>query len=175
MTELLTLQEAQKKFPKKHFRERCHAIELLDRDKSIDYVSDLLNIRQEAVYQWAKRWHTMGIVGLMILPSRGLKAPLSDLLAESTTNSIDLIKKKIAANPQKLEEVADELSVAFKFSISYGQLKRFIKEKLHYSWRRLRKWLKPKQDPIEYSHLFQLLQKLRESEESGFLDLFYGD
>ena len=100
MTELLTLQEAQKNSPKKHFRERCHAIELLDRDKSIDYVSDLLNIRQEAVYQWQKRWHTMGIVGLMILPSRGLKAPLSDLLAESTTDSIDLIKKKIAANPK---------------------------------------------------------------------------
>ena len=54
-------------------------------------------------------------------------------------------------------------------------MKRFIKEKLHYSWRRLRKWLKPKQDPIEYSHLFQLLQKLKELEESGFLDLFYGD
>ena len=88
-TELLTLQEAQKNSPKNHFRKRCHAIELLDRDKSVDYISDLLNIRQEAVYQWAKRWHTMGIVGLMILPGRGLKAPLSDLLAESTTDLID--------------------------------------------------------------------------------------
>ena len=67
------------------------------------------------------------------------------------------------------------MSVEFKFSVSYGQLKRFIKEKLHYSWRRLRKWLKPKQDPIEYARLFQLLQKLKELEESGFLDLFYGD
>ena len=78
-TELLTLQEAQKNSPKKHFRDRCHAIELLDRDKSVDYVSDLLNIRQEAVYQWAKRWHTKGIVGLMILPGRGLKARLGTM------------------------------------------------------------------------------------------------
>ena len=54
-------------------------------------------------------------------------------------------------------------------------MKRFIKEKLHYSWRRLRKWLKPKQDPIEYARLFQLLQELKKLEESGFLDLFYGD
>ena len=52
----------------------------------------LLNIRQEAIYQWIKRWHTMGIVGLMILSGRGLKAPLSDLLAESMTDSMDLLK-----------------------------------------------------------------------------------
>jgi len=71
--------------------------------------------------------------------------------------------------------VANELSVALKLSISYGQLKRFIKEKLHYSWRRLRKWLKPKQDPAEYERLYALLQQLKKLEESGFLELFYGD
>jgi transposase len=59
--------------------------------------------------------------------------------------------------------------------ISYGQLKRFIKKKLHYSWRRLRKWLKPNQDPAEYERLYNDLQKLKELEESGYLDLFYGD
>ena len=59
--------------------------------------------------------------------------------------------------------------------LSYGQLKRFIKEKLKYSWRRLRKWLKPKQDPAEYARLYELLQELKKLEESGFLDLFYGD
>lgn len=65
--------------------------------------------------------------------------------------------------------------MALKKEISYHQLKRFIKEKLHYSWRRLRKWLKPKQDPVEYQRLYELLQKLKELEESGYLDLFYGD
>jgi transposase len=60
-------------------------------------------------------------------------------------------------------------------TISYHQLRRFIKEKLRYSWRRLRKWLKPKQDPVEYQRLFELLQKLKKLEESGYLDLFYGD
>jgi len=91
--EIITLREAQKNSPLNHFRRRCQAIELLDRDKSVAYVSDLLKVRQEAVYQWIKRWHTMGIIGLMILPGRGLKARLSDLLAEPTSDSIDLIKK----------------------------------------------------------------------------------
>lgn len=60
-------------------------------------------------------------------------------------------------------------------SITYGQLKRFIKEKLHYTWRRLRKWLKPNQDPMEYQRLYEGLQQLEKLEESGYADLFYGD
>ena len=71
--------------------------------------------------------------------------------------------------------MAAELSIELQLSISYGQLKRFIKEKLHYSWRRLRKWLKPKQYPAEYERLYALLQELKKLEAAGFLDLFYGD
>jgi transposase len=93
----------------------------------------------------------------------------------TTSRNGRINKKKIALNPQKLEEVALELSTDLKMDISYGQLKRFIKEKLHYSWRRLRKWLKPNQDPAEYERLYNDLQKLKELEESGYLDLFYGD
>jgi transposase len=35
--------------------------------------------------------------------------------------------------------------------------------------------LKPKQDPVEYERLYKVLQELKKLEESGFLDLFYGD
>lgn len=88
--ELMTIQEAQKNSPKFHFRRRCQAIELWDRKKSVAYISDLLQVRQEAVYKWINRWNTMGIVGLMILPGRGLKAAL----LKPTGESIELIKKK---------------------------------------------------------------------------------
>ena len=71
--------------------------------------------------------------------------------------------------------MAIEVGHELKKAISYHQLKRFVKEKLHYSWRRLRKWLKPKQDPVEYQRLYELLQKLKNLEETGYLDLFYDD
>jgi transposase len=177
-SELVTLQEAQKNSPKAHFRMRCSAIELSNRGKSVPFIADLFVTRTDTIYTWMNRWDTMGIVGLMILPGRGLKAKLDDLLTEKTTESaetLELIKKKVAANPQKLEEVALELSTELTLEITYGQLKRFIKEKLHYSWRRLRKWLKPNQDPIEYQRLYNELQELKKLEESGYLDLFYGD
>jgi hypothetical protein len=69
--------------------------------------------------------------------------------------------------------MAIEVGLELKTPTSYLQLMRFIKEKLHYSWRRLRKWLKPKQDPVEYERFFALLQKLKNLEKLGYLDLFY--
>jgi transposase len=170
-SELVTLQEAQKNSPKAHFRTRCHAIELSDRGKSVPYIADLLKTRTDTIYTWINRWESMGIVGLMILPGRGLKATLLAPLQEF----VELIKEKIALNPQKLDEVAADIGIDLKLDISYGQLKRFIKEELHYSWRRLRKWLKPKQDSIEYERIYADLQKLKKLEESGFIDVFYGD
>lgn len=170
-SELVTLQEAQKNALKAHFRTRCYAIELSDRGKTVPYIADLLKTRTDTIYTWINRWDSVGIVGLMILPGRGLKAKLLAPLQES----VELIKKKVALNPQKLDEVAAEISIDLKINISYGQLKRFIKEKLHYTWRRLRKWLKPKQDPIEYERIYNDLQNLKKLEESGFIDVFYGD
>lgn len=179
--EIVTLEEGQKNSKKAYFRNHCLAILLRNRGKSVAYISDLLGIRQEAIYDWSRRWDSMGLVGLMILPGRGLKAKLADLCEVSSQESlgsldlVGLIKEKIEANPQKLEEVASELSIELNTPITYGQLKRFIKVNLRYTWRRLRKWLKPKQDPIEYQRLYDLLQQLKKLEKDGFLDLFYGD
>lgn len=78
-------------------------------------------------------------------------------------------------NPQKLDEVALELSGDFNLNITYCKLRRFIKEKLKYTWHRFKKWLKPKQDPVEYQRIFEVLQQLKTLEESNFLDIFYGD
>ena len=96
--ELVTLQEAQKNSKKAHFRDRCLAVELcLSRNKSVSYIADLLQVRENAIYIWLSRWETMGIVGLMILPGRGVKAVMDSLLIEPNAESIaliNLIKKK---------------------------------------------------------------------------------
>ena len=93
-SEKAILQEAQKNSMKAHFRNRCLAILLLDSGKSVSYVSDLLNIRQEAIYKWSSRWASNGLAGLRILPGRGVKAKLDSLTAPAMRESLDLIKKK---------------------------------------------------------------------------------
>lgn len=92
--ELVTLQEARKNATKAHFRNRCYAIELSNRGKSVRYIADLLNTRTDTIYTWIDRWESMGIVGLMVLPGRGLKAKLNDLLTEPLQETVELIKKK---------------------------------------------------------------------------------
>jgi hypothetical protein len=92
--ELVTLQQAQKYSNKDYFRKHCLAIELrLSRKKSVAYIADLLQYKQTAIYEWLTRWELMGIVGLTILPGRGVKAPLDSLLEEPSQESITVIKK----------------------------------------------------------------------------------
>jgi transposase len=93
-SELVTLQDAQKHAVKAHFRNRCHAIELSDRGKSVPYIADLLKTRTDTIYTWINRWESMGIIGLTIQPGRGLKAKLNSLLNEPLQESVELIKKK---------------------------------------------------------------------------------
>jgi transposase len=90
LSEVVTLQEAQKNSTKAHFRTRCYAIELSNRGKSVSYIADLLMTRTDTIYTWINRWESSGIVGLMILSGRGLKAKLRATLEAS----VELIKKK---------------------------------------------------------------------------------
>jgi len=173
-SEIVTLQEAQKYSIKAHFRNRCSAIELSNRGYSVPEIARFLVTRDDTVYTWIKRWDTHGICGLMIAPGRGLKSTMSNLLSTHETLSEE-IKKKLAATPQKLSQVVVSLKKTLDISISYGQLKKFIKEQLAYTWRRLKKWLKPKQDPLVYEKLYQSLQKLIQLEEMNYIDLYYGD
>jgi transposase len=93
--EIVTLQEAQKHHKKSHFRTRCEAIELSNRGKSVAYISDLLQTRPDTIYTWINRWEERGLVGLMIVPGRGIKAKLDIFLIENDEESLELIKKKL--------------------------------------------------------------------------------
>jgi transposase len=126
--EIVTLKEAQKNSPKAHFRNRCFAIELSFRGKSVPYIANLLGTRTDTIYTWMNRWNSMGIVGLMVAPGRGVKSKLDTFLLETNITSLGLIKEKIALNPQKLDEVAVELSAELNLTITYSQLKNFIKK-----------------------------------------------
>jgi len=70
--------------------------------------------------------------------------------------------------------MASELSKDFDFQISKGMLRRFLK-KLGYTWKRFRKSLKSKQDPIEYEKKLSELKQLLELYHSNYIDLFFGD
>ncbi len=70
--------------------------------------------------------------------------------------------------------MASKLSKELGFHISIGMLRRFLK-KLGYTWKRFRKSLKDKQDPIEYEKKLSELKQLIELDKSDYIDLFFAD
>lgn len=170
--EILTLQEGLHHHPKPQFRRRCLAIELSARGKSVTYIKDLLQVPDKTVYRWFSRWEKDGIMGMYTVAGQG---PKSALITHNTKALQDEIRTAIEDNPQKLHEVADIIAARLDLPITYGMLKRYVKNVLGYTWKRLKKWLKPKQDPIEYARLKTELDTLKQLELDGFLQIFYGD
>lgn len=90
--ERTTLENGYRNHPKHHFRQRCQALLLSDKGWSCKEIANLFDIRTRTLYTWMDRWEHMGLVGLMILPGRGLK-PLLNIL---DNDLLDKVKKKPA-------------------------------------------------------------------------------
>lgn len=88
-TEKETLENAFKSHSKSHFRRRCHALLLSNEGWEVKAIAELYHIRTRSIYTWMDRWRDMGIVGLMILPGRGLRPRLSAM--DSTL--VETVKK----------------------------------------------------------------------------------
>lgn len=84
-----TLEEGYCHHPKHHFRQRCHALLLSDEGQTVPQIAKLFKTRTRTIYTWMNRWQNTGIVGLMILPGRGLKSKFST----HDSNLVGLIKK----------------------------------------------------------------------------------
>ncbi len=85
-----TLQQAYKNHSKFHVRCRSHALLLSDEGTPVKEIATLFKVRTRTIYTWFDRWKTMGIVGIMILPGRGLKP----LLSKDNKGIVELVKKK---------------------------------------------------------------------------------
>jgi transposase len=123
-SEKLTLEEGFKNHPKHHVRQRFHAILLSAEGKSVAYISDLYKIRTRTIYEWFNRWEKLGIVGLFILPGRGVKG----VFANITEAQVTIITDEILANPQQAKQVADKVGLRLELKVSEKQLKTFLKK-----------------------------------------------
>ena len=170
-TEKITLEEGYANGKKHHFRQRCFALLLSNQGYKIPQIATLIEVRQEAVRKWFNRWENMGIVGLMILPGRGVKAKLDSLAEIDVTK----IKNELKNDPQSLKKVAQSLSKLLGFHVTIWMLKRFLKKKLGFTWRRFRKCLKSLQNEEEYQQKIEQLAQLLWLENEGYIKLYYGD
>jgi transposase len=98
-SERITLEAGYKNHIKSHVRQRCQALLLSDEGWQVKQVAKLHHTRTRTIYTWMNRWTDLGIVGMMILPGRGLKPKLS----VQDQAVVQLVKKKPARVPAALE------------------------------------------------------------------------
>ncbi len=75
---------------------------------------------------------------------------------------------------RNLHELAIQLTDILDIKVSKNMLRRFL-HRLGYTWKRFRKSLWKKQDPIEYEKKLTELKQLVQLYLSGYIDLFFAD
>ena len=95
-SERQTLEQGYKNHPKSHVRQRCQAMLLSDEGWQAKDLGHLYHVRSRTIYTWMDRWEAMGLVGLMILPGRGLKPKLSP----QDSKLVETVKKRPSSVPE---------------------------------------------------------------------------
>lgn len=95
-----TLEQCYRNHSKFHVRQRCQALLLSDEGWQVKDIAKLFKVRTRTVYDWMNRWTDMGIVGVMILPGRGLKPALSI----NDEDLVETVKKspKFCSKPEEI-------------------------------------------------------------------------
>ena len=169
--EIQQLEYHYKNAKKHHFRIRCQIILLSNEGLKVSEIANRLKKDVDTIYSWINRYDSQGFEGLGNRKGQGRTATLSDL----TKDQIAILEKEVKNEPQNLNKVSEKLSKKFGFEINKRMLIRFLKKKLNYSYRRIRKWLKPNQCKIEYIVKIVHLCGLLWLEKQGLIKIYYGD
>lgn len=169
--EVQSLEYQYKNAPQHHFRTRCQIILLSHRGFSAPKMAKRLEKDVDTIYNWINRYNESGLSGLHNHKGQGNKATLGGL----TKKQVDVLERAVADEPQNLNKVSEKLSKELKLKINKRMLSRFLKKKLKYSYRRIRKWLKPKQCAIEYQVKIIHLCGLLWLEKQGIIKIYYAD
>jgi transposase len=169
--ERLTLENGYRNNPLPHFREKCQILLLFFDGKSATEIAIFFNMRKQTVHKRIHAYNRSGFLSFYVAKGRGLKGTMDNLSKEQVQN----ILKKVEDNPQSLRTIAANLTVEFGLDITKSKLKAFLKSKVQYTYHRLRKTLKPKQDEEKRAKLEAELEVLKELASKKAIEVYYGD
>lgn len=148
-------------------RQRAQCILLSYEGYSISQLINILGVSRNTIYNWFNNWDKYSLAGLYNEAGRGRK-PLFNSAQKQQ------IKSWTKETPKKLSIVQDKIQKQWGISASKQTLKRVIKS-LKMTWHRLRRGLGGHPEPGEYVLKKQELERLRQQEQLGQIDLRYGD
>ena len=167
LEEIQTLEEMHENHPCHAPRIRAHAILLSHAEFKLSMIASVYNVCRQTVSTWIHAWETKGICGLLDKPRSGRPRILH---REAEADAL----KHINQSPRSLKKVLADLSETLGLTLSLSTLKRVCK-RAGLNWKRVRKSLKSKRDPVLFEQSQQQLTLLIEQSQKKQIDLFYFD
>ena len=165
--ENISLQFMNRVHPRVWTRVRANAILLSHEGQSLQTIASIHGVSRQTVSIWLKNWESKGLCGLIDKSGRGRRKKLS---MEKVPEVLTLVNE----SPRSLKHVLERIEKELGVTISKSTLKRLCK-KADLSWKRIRKSLKGKRDPIEFEASVTMIKALIQQADNGEIDLVYFD
>ena len=121
--ERVKLSSAYRRGTKTHFRNRCRAILLSDKNYDIDALSDIFGVQRQSIYRWFNSYEKNGLLGLENQGKRGRKP----ILEINNKKTVSTVKKIIEQDAQNSNKVLAQLEKELGVKLSKRTLNRFLK------------------------------------------------
>lgn len=121
-SEQQTLTSAYQDGEKRALRRRAHAILLSHQGHTINQISEILQVRRDAVSRWLKQWEASGLDGLIDKLRSGRTPALDD-------NDHQRLQELVAEQPHQLRSLHARFQEETGKKVSMVTLRRALKKK----------------------------------------------
>jgi len=121
-SEKQTLTSAYHQGEKRALRRRAHAILLSDQGHTINQISEILQVRRDAVSRWLKQWEASGLDGLIDKPRSG-RTPILD------EHDHQRLQELVAEQPHQIRSLQARFQEETGKTVSTVTLRRALKKK----------------------------------------------
>ena len=148
-------------------RQRAHCIRLSYQGYKISELMAIFKVSRNTIYNWFNNWESSQLVGLYNNPGRGRKKLFNSEQAK-------IIKEWVKETPKNLEKVQEKSQKSWDISASKETIKRTVKS-LQMGWYRIKRRVGGSPIPEFYDKKVQELNKLKQQESKGEIELRYVD
>ena len=121
-SEQQTLSSAYHHGEKHALRRRAHAILLSNQGHTINQISQILEVRRDAVSRWLKQWEALGLDGLIDKPRSG-RTPVLD------ESDHQRLQELVAEQPHQIRSLQARFEEETGKTVSTVTLRRALKKK----------------------------------------------
>jgi transposase len=151
--------------PSPRARARAHSLLLSAEGRTIKAITKIYPVDRDTVSTWIRKWERDGPASLHDQPRSGRPPKLTP---DEQTLAIAYIKEE----PRSLKQVVERLTQKTAKRLSLSSLKRLAK-RARLRWKRVRKSLKSRRDPVDFARCQRELEALQQQEDQGKIALYY--